>query len=35
MTAIGETVGTITGVRIVGPGSELLPDDGPFDVHPR
>jgi predicted amidohydrolase YtcJ len=33
MTATGETVGTITGVRIVGPGSELLPDDGPFDVH--
>ena len=32
MTAIGETVGTITGVRIAGPGSELLPDEGPFDV---
>ena len=32
MTSIGETIGTITGVRIVGPGSELLPDEGPFDV---
>lgn len=29
---IGETVGTIAGVRIVGPGSELLPDEGLFDV---
>ncbi|WP_243074973.1 amidohydrolase [Microbacterium sp. SS28] len=33
MTAVGESVGTIAGVRIAGPGSELLPDDGPFDVH--
>jgi len=32
VTAVGETVGTITGVRIVGPGSELLPHEGPFDV---
>ncbi|MDQ1128735.1 amidohydrolase [Microbacterium sp. SORGH_AS_0888] len=29
---IGERAGTVTGVRIAGPGSELLPDDGPFDV---
>ena len=32
MTAIGDRVGTITHVRIIGPGAELLPDDGPFDV---
>lgn len=32
MTGAGEEVGTITGVHIVGPGAELLPDDGPFDV---
>lgn len=32
MTAAGEHVGTITGVHIVGPGSELLPFDGPLDV---
>jgi predicted amidohydrolase YtcJ len=28
----GETAQTVTGVRIVGPGSELLPGDGAFDV---
>jgi hypothetical protein len=32
VTSVGEAVGTITRVRIVGPGSELLPTDGPFDV---
>ncbi|MFH8250025.1 amidohydrolase family protein [Microbacterium sp. B2969] len=32
MTAVGDRVSTISGVRIVGPGSELLPDEGPFDV---
>ena len=32
MTAVGETVGTITSARLVGPGDELLPHDGPFDV---
>ncbi|MEU1970573.1 amidohydrolase family protein [Microbacterium sp. NPDC019599] len=32
MTAVGQSVGTITGVRIAGPGSELLPHEGPFDV---
>lgn len=29
---VGETVGTIQGVRVVGPGSELLFDDVPMDV---
>lgn len=32
MTAVGDTVGTITSARLVGPGDEMLPDDGPFDV---
>ena len=32
MTAVGESIATITDVRIAGPGSELLPDEGPFDV---
>ncbi|QIG40531.1 amidohydrolase family protein [Microbacterium sp. 4R-513] len=32
MTAVGDSVASITDVRIVGPGSELLPDEGPFDV---
>ncbi len=32
MIAHGETAQTVTGVRISGPGSELLPDEGPFDV---
>ncbi|WP_345802739.1 amidohydrolase family protein [Microbacterium sp. AZCO] len=32
MTGIGAQIDTIAGVRIVGPGSELLPDEGPFDV---
>ena len=32
MIARGETARTVTGVHIVGPGAELLPDDGPFDV---
>ena len=32
VTAVGETVGTITSARLVGPGDEMLPDDGPFDV---
>lgn len=29
----GENVGTIVGARIAGPGAELLPDIGPFDVY--
>lgn len=34
MTALrGETVGTIVGAQITGPGSEFLPDVGPFDVY--
>lgn len=32
MTGVGAAVGTIRRVAIVGPGSETLPDDGPFDV---
>lgn len=32
MSGPGEAVGTIADVRIVGAGSELLPDEGPFDV---
>ncbi|WP_460773532.1 amidohydrolase [Microbacterium sp. GXF7504] len=35
MIARGETAQTVTGVRIVGPGAELLPGDGPFDVFVR
>jgi predicted amidohydrolase YtcJ len=30
--SLRDTLQTVTGVRIVGPGSELLPGDGPFDV---
>jgi len=32
VTAVGESIATITDVRIAGPGSEFLPDGGPFDV---
>lgn len=32
MTAIGDRVDTIARVRIVGPGSEFLPGDEPYDV---
>ncbi len=32
MTAAGERIGTIRGARIAGPGRELLPDDGEYDV---
>ena len=30
---IGENIGTLVGARIAGPGAELLPDVGPFDVY--
>ncbi|HWI30874.1 MAG TPA: amidohydrolase family protein [Microbacterium sp.] len=33
MTARGDVVGTILNARIAGAGQELLPTDGPFDVH--
>lgn len=32
MTAVGETIGTITSARIAGPGREFLIDDDPVDV---
>lgn len=32
MISRGESVGTIAGVRIAGPGSELMPVPGPYDV---
>lgn len=32
MSALGATVSTIVGVQITGPGSELLPVDGAYDV---
>ena len=32
MTGVGAGIGTIRGARIAGPGRELLPDDGAYDV---
>ena len=32
MSAVGATVSTIVGAQITGPGSELLPVDGAYDV---
>lgn len=33
MTAIGDVLGTVRGVRIAGPGREFLMDDEPVDLH--
>lgn len=32
MSAVGERIGTITGVRVAGPGREFLIDDEPVDI---